>query len=376
MLVKNLLSKNLGRRVLKRDVTDKIIPVPPDILAQEIGIGNKRYQGLVLDYPELADLKSGHMIGLLYSFFKSCFILKSNINEVRNIVVDYHPWFLLFQQRFVTSRLRWHHMTFSNQYSPQEVKNVLPLVFSFPLEKSKAYLKMYHRTCMDQLLFLNEWQDRLTYLSDQLEITRFEVISIAKTIHPVIMTRDFETIKNIMSLLKENGMTAADILNDLHIFRHNLDVMQNRILELKSSNALFSLKTWMLRAPEKTIKTSFAIRADEANIVGKDRIAFLSERLGVKREEVERVVSKNPHILGVRAKKLDSLLSLLTGLGYSGWEILHCPRCFQYSLDLLSKRHHELNLICKKPDLLRLSTLSLDRRKYLGFLKRLKERDI
>lgn len=348
------------------------LPGHPSEIAKALGINECQLEKLVQDYPEVADCQRDQLL------HKFKLLIGSNIFDIvkseshfKSLVVHNHPWLLLFRPTLLSSRIKWYKKAFDCRkvkYQTEESPQVIPLLFSFPLKQSRHYLIIYDTDPMSSSLqFLDVWQERLFFLSEHLEVTRFEVISIAKTLHPSILTREFSVIKEMVLLLKDSGLTASDLLNDLHVFRHSLDMMKERIEELKKVNALHTLRTWMLRAPDKTIVTSYKIREMESKIIGRDRIKYLSEKLNVKREEVESVVSKNPFILGVKAEKLEKLITLLMDFGYNGWEILHCPRCFQYSLDVLKKRHGELASFWKKPPF---NYLSLDDKKYLTVFQR------
>lgn len=351
---------------------NRFIPSYPNELAKALNLNPDHVDRIVKDYPELADLQNDQL------HQKWSILMKSNIFHIdqehhfRQLIAHNHPWLLLFRSTFLASRIKWYHNTRDVKYQTSEVVQVLPLVFALQFKRSKHYLSIYDENPMSSSLrFLDTWHERLTFLSHHLELTRLDILSIAKSLHSSLLTRDLSEIKEIMLLLKDSGLTATDLLNDLYIFRHNIDLMKERIQHLKNIDALHTLKTWMLRAPVKTMETSFKIRELESKIIGKDRIQFLSDRLNVSRDHVEAVVAKYPFILGVKAEKMESIINHLLDVGYSGWEILQRPRCFQYSLNVLKERHRELTRFWTKPPF---NYLSLDVKNYMIVFHRALER--
>ena len=352
-----------------------VVPSPSGLTAKKLGLKEDQFQKLTTDYPEVVDYTYDELMKSVHNLHNSKLVISKGFKEIRDTVVSHHPWFLLFRPSFTRSRIKWYHEQISKQFLANEVPRILPLLFAQPLKKTKYFLNLYEENPYhSSLAFLEDWQERLSFLSHHLEVTRFEVVSIGKVLHPVIMTREFELIKDITLLLKDNGLTSVDLLNDLHIYKNNIDLMRTRIQHLKDINAIHTLKTWMLRAPDKIIDRSFAIREVESKILGdKDRIQYLVDRLKVKREDVERTVQKYPFILGVNAPKLESLITFMLSMGYSGWEILCTPRCFQYSLEVLKERHRQLTSFVPKPDF---HYLSLDQKKYQNVYRRMRQQDM
>jgi hypothetical protein len=146
-----------------------------------------------------------------------------------------------------------------------------------------------------------------------------------------------------MSLLKENGVSTENIRNDLWIFDHNLELMQERVELLKMRK--IPIKCWMLRCSDHDLGVKISRVMKRRQMVGENDDGFydfMSKKLNCTDSEARRMVRRHHVLLNVHPPKLEAIIDYLLEEGFTGHQILSFPRILTKSLETVIQRNTDL----------------------------------
>ncbi|XP_037081154.1 transcription termination factor, mitochondrial-like [Pollicipes pollicipes] len=213
--------------------------------------------------------------------------------------------------------------------------------------------------CADRGL-LPDAASRLDYLAAQLGVG-LDRLCPALVTNTSILTGRLERVVEITRLLLDGGILPEAILDDPWIYKHNIDVMRQR-LEWLNGVQLRPIRPWMLRSPEHLVRelvNRFQLRKSILSEHDGDLVAYLSERLGLTRDQVAAFERRYPAALRVDVIKLKAVLDELLAQGISGALVDDQPRILCYSVRRIRERCGRMRdagvpvttllVICKTP---------------------------
>ncbi|GJQ70569.1 hypothetical protein Trydic_g22968 [Trypoxylus dichotomus] len=204
---------------------------------------------------------------------------------------------------------------------------------------------------------LHTKNDHITHFSKLLNVKPLEICeSVSKK--PFLFKLNLERITESIQLLKENGISDREILNDLWVLNYKKSTVEKRIQFVKENN-FEKIKTWMIRAPSDIILNYIKIRSENKLILGNNSLAeYLSRRLECSIEQSNYIITKLPALKGKSVKKMAEIIDYLYNLGIQPTHICITPKILLHSVETMKKRVKELQEQGVHVDNLRLLTKS------------------
>lgn len=249
-----------------------------------------------------------------------------------------NPWLLLHPANVILSKLNLIAMKVGGVRDGTVPLLILPIMMILRVAKSWARDAAAGHP------------DRLVYLVKQLQCSE-AMLGQHLHKHTPILLMDFARLQSVMELLKKHGIAAESILNDLWIFRHNLERMEARLAVL-SKLAVADIRPWMLRCPENTLDKFLEKWTQRRHVLQphRDVAGYLAERLACSAEFVRtELVERNPALLSTSPVKVKQTLDWLFEKGFTAKHVCDSPRIFEVSMDSLQTRYHQLSLCDYRP---------------------------
>ncbi|KRT85373.1 hypothetical protein AMK59_2072, partial [Oryctes borbonicus] len=189
---------------------------------------------------------------------------------------------------------------------------------------------------------LNKENDHIVHLSKLLNVKPSEMCEyISKK--PFLLSLKLDRVTESIQLLKENGISESDILNDLWTLNYKKSTIERRIQFVRENN-FEQIKTWMIRAPLDVILKYIQIRSENKLILGNDSLGeYLSRRLECNLEQANYLITKLPALKGKSVKKMDEIIDYLYSLNIHPAHICITPKILLHSVETMKKRVQELH---------------------------------
>lgn len=211
----------------------------------------------------------------------------------------------------------------------------------------------------DEFVFENYFDDlneRLKYFTRQLNISSEEFCDMIHD-NTYLFTYDLNRLKELTKLLIDSGVEPSSIVNDINVYKHNMETLKERIEICKKSDLPF--RTWMVRAPLCTFLTTLN-RHNANKIVMKDHsdhIEYLSSKLNCSKNVIMTIEKRYPRILQISPKKMEEVIEFLYKNGYTNNQIIETPKILFHSMKTVEKRTNDLVEINLIPKVLKILTL-------------------
>ncbi|XP_023240127.1 uncharacterized protein LOC111638617 isoform X2 [Centruroides sculpturatus] len=258
-------------------------------------------------------------------------LIKNRINNVKDIslhlekigiskqCISNSPWLLLNSLNTVKVKLKLIEEIGIDENSI----HLLPI----SCEKLKTVIKVFSRKPLNENI-----PERVQYLCENLEVNVGKLYELIGQ-YPFLIYVDFSKVKNIMKMLKNANVSSELICKDLWIFRHNEEIMAQRMKTIQLIGA--PIKTWLLRSTEKIFNNSLARWKKKVKALGKhdNIIDYLAERLNCSKEYICVLSERNPRLLTVHPLKVKEP-SYLFGGGMWKWSCNYgcCQSFKQFSI--------------------------------------------
>ncbi|XP_076046510.1 mitochondrial transcription termination factor [Oratosquilla oratoria] len=252
-------------------------------------------------------------------------------------------------------RIQWILLQSVDNLKRKIIKLQHPLMFN-TLEEglgfcyfSEKQLSTYtNQFQMEKSDFPNH-KNRVYYLADALSIPVQLVVE--RILRPNrILIMDLAKMNKILDVLKGHGVLAEDILCDMWIFYHNVELTRER-LQLITEAGCDRPRMWMCRCTDNVFQRTCERYKSEKELLGdcKSKVEFLAKRLECSTEFITTYSAGNPGFLRVHVSKLQRQLDLLEAEGFTPEQIRQSPRVLQYSEDRLMSRINAFKEIGYKP---------------------------
>ncbi|KAJ8920778.1 hypothetical protein NQ315_004919, partial [Exocentrus adspersus] len=210
--------------------------------------------------------------------------------------------------------------------------------------------------------------NRISSISNLLEVNQSEVCKILAR-RSFLLSLNLKQLSQSIKLLTDNGITKAEIANDLWVLRYSTNVIKERLHMAKRHN-IDTLKTWMVRAQPEIFETYIKRRSDNKLILGNSSLAqYLSDRLECTEEIAKYIMSKHPALQNKSLKKLNEMIDYLFKCGFKPIHICRVPKILLHSVDTTRKRLKELH--AKGMHLDSLHILTKSRKQYMQYCESL-----
>lgn len=258
---------------------------------------------------------------------------------ISKLCISNSPWLLLNTLNSVKLKLQYIEQIGIDENS----------IHLLPMSQSK--LKSIIRSMSNRKELKENILGRIQYLSMHLDMDIGKFYDIINS-HPWLLIVDFSKIKKIIKMLKEADVSSEMIRKDLWIFRHNEEVMAERIKIIQSIGA--PVKTWLLRSTKAIFDKSLIRWKKKVKALGKhdNIIDYLAERLNCSKEYIYFLSEKNPRLVTVHPLKVKEILDFLFEKGFSAQQICSSTRILHYSLETIQQRLKELEELNYQPSAL------------------------
>jgi len=213
--------------------------------------------------------------------------------------------------------------------------------------------------------------NRLHYIAEKLQCSTIQV-AIQMERHYPLLTLNFDRIERVMNLLLDNGIGPDDIKRDLWIFRHNEEMIFERMKTARLAG-VDPIKTWMLRCPEIIFEHTLEKCHNDRHVLGshKDHVSYLAERLQCSNEDVVLLTNRYERVLCINLPKVKLVLDFLYETGFTPEDVRNAPRVLGHSITTLKKRLQELNKLGYHPKCIR--TLFTTAKEYKRLIEKIRK---
>ncbi|XP_044752032.1 transcription termination factor, mitochondrial [Coccinella septempunctata] len=155
-----------------------------------------------------------------------------------------------------------------------------------------------------------------------------------------LITRNLETIKEILNILREFGITLEDIRKDPWVLRYSQATIKDRIKYITDTEVeLLTPKPWMLRSPTEVIENYFKRRQDNRQILGSASLTeYLSKKLECAEDQAKYLISKMPALRTKSLRTLSEIINFLYSKGFQSYHIYRVPKILVHSVETTKKR--------------------------------------
>lgn len=274
------------------------------------------------------------------------------------------PWSLYFPISLIEERIPLMKEHGFKQFVNE---NFLTLLL-FPHKTFKRLIKLHWKIendasdstdINDDLLFDNyfhHFHQRLKYFTNELNISSEEFCDIIHD-NTYLFTYELNKLKEFTKLLIESGVDPSSIVNDINVYKHNMEILKERIEICKNSDLPF--KTWMVRSPQNTFLTTLNRHNANKRIMKdyNDHIDYLSSKLNCSKNVIMTIQKRYPRILQMSPKKMEQVIQFLNKNGYTNNQIIETPKILFHSMQTVEKRTNDLVEINLIPKVLKILTL-------------------
>lgn len=189
-------------------------------------------------------------------------------------------------------------MTLVQKLEPKNINDFVPLMRVAPNSLMRIY-KIYQR----ERNHIPE-RNRIYYFSKCLNVDPALVTKYFST-HMFMFEVSFDMLIENLNIMMEYKMAPISILKDLWAFKYLPKSIRLRLERCRVSSKC-NLKPWLIRCPERVLRTTLKYAEDHRELLGESNtlIDYISERLGYDIETTNYIVSKHEAVKKCRIMKV------------------------------------------------------------------------
>jgi len=218
-------------------------------------------------------------------------------------------------------------------YKDEDLKNLCVKVFE---QCSRRIVNSLARKYPSPLLE-NQATVVRSILRERLQVTDEEIIEIWKKF-PFFLQNDVGRTLRTFKILEDNEVSTEAILRDLWLFRHNEEMMRQRVEIVREAGV--PMRTWLLRCSKQVFDRHVDKHAKREEVLRHhtDIVDYLAARLECSEQYILNLSHRHPRLLSINPPKLAKLLDYLFREGYTSQQICLFPRVLSCSASRIQTR--------------------------------------
>ncbi|XP_057339160.1 uncharacterized protein LOC130676722 [Microplitis mediator] len=187
-----------------------------------------------------------------------------------------------------------------------------------------------------------EFNNRIEYMAKNFECSIEEMCTILLR-NKFMLTMSMYRIKKITKLLLDGGFLGRNIKNDLHVYKHGIGTIKERMERVKHAGVKL-LKPWIVRCPLEMLERVEEKYIDRNNFNGPHEqiYHYINLYFNCDKELIDAFIKRNPRLLKINIKNLVKILKFLRSKEYQFEEIYRQPSILHHKEETLRKRFDKL----------------------------------